>query len=219
MVERFHRTMKAALKTRLHDNNWTNELPWILLGLRTSPKEDIQRSSAELVYGEPLTVPGDFLGGTSNHSARNTQNAATVAPVPTAHHSRHEAYVPPSLGSTGYVFVRRDNNCQPLKKPYTGPYLVLEKNNKTFKIRMGDREETVSIDRLKPAHLDLNSPVPLAVPPRRGRPPKKESPQRSDYKPVEKPKLQDNVKTRYGRSVRNPEHYDASTGGRCVADT
>ena len=60
MVERFHRSLKAALKARLIGNNWVEQLPWVLLGLRTAPKEDLGYSSAELVYGEPLTVPGEF---------------------------------------------------------------------------------------------------------------------------------------------------------------
>ena len=60
LVERFHRTMKASLKARLTGPNWNDELPWVLLGIRTAPKEDLQSSSAELVYGEPLTVPGSF---------------------------------------------------------------------------------------------------------------------------------------------------------------
>ena len=48
LVERFHRTMKAALKARLTGPNWFDELPWVLLGLRTAPKDDLQSSSAEL---------------------------------------------------------------------------------------------------------------------------------------------------------------------------
>ena len=61
LIERLHRTMKAALKARLNSPNWIDELPWVLLGLRTTPKEDLNASPADLVYGGPLTVPGDFL--------------------------------------------------------------------------------------------------------------------------------------------------------------
>ncbi|GFO17351.1 Pol polyprotein [Plakobranchus ocellatus] len=56
MVERFHRTLKAALKARLTGK----ELPWVLLELRTAPREDLGYSSAELVYSEPVTIPGEF---------------------------------------------------------------------------------------------------------------------------------------------------------------
>ncbi|KAJ8416470.1 hypothetical protein AAFF_G00357580 [Aldrovandia affinis] len=39
---------------------WFDTLPWVLLGLRTAPKADLGASSAELVYGQPLHVPGSF---------------------------------------------------------------------------------------------------------------------------------------------------------------
>ena len=61
LVERFHRHLKSALRARLTGPNWIDELPWVLLGIRTAPKEDLHTSSAELVYGAPLTVPGDFV--------------------------------------------------------------------------------------------------------------------------------------------------------------
>ena len=61
LVERFHRSMKAALRAGLTDGNWLDKLPWVMLGLRTAPKEDLQSSSAELVFGQPLRVPGDFI--------------------------------------------------------------------------------------------------------------------------------------------------------------
>ncbi|GFO47331.1 Pol polyprotein [Plakobranchus ocellatus] len=60
LVERFHRTLKAALKARLQEPNWADEPPWVLLGLRTAPKEDFRLSAAELVYGIPLSVPGNL---------------------------------------------------------------------------------------------------------------------------------------------------------------
>ena len=61
IVERFHRHLKSALMARLTGPDWIDELPWVLLGIRTVPKEDLVCSSAEMVYGAPLTAPGDFL--------------------------------------------------------------------------------------------------------------------------------------------------------------
>ena len=54
MIERFHRTLKASPKARLTGSNWVEELPWVLLGLRTAPKEDLGYSSAEMVYSRTL---------------------------------------------------------------------------------------------------------------------------------------------------------------------
>ena len=66
MVERFHRDLKAALRARLKGPNWADQLPWVLLGLRTAPREDLNASSAELVFGAALTVPGDFIAPPSD---------------------------------------------------------------------------------------------------------------------------------------------------------
>ena len=53
--------MKAALRASLTGGDWADRLPWVMLGLRSAPKDDLQASSAELVYGQPLCVPGEFL--------------------------------------------------------------------------------------------------------------------------------------------------------------
>ena len=71
LVERFHRLLKSALRACLSGPNWMDELPSVLLGIRTAPKEDLGCSSAELVYRSPLTIPGDFIanhGQDSDHS-------------------------------------------------------------------------------------------------------------------------------------------------------
>ena len=39
---------------------------------------------------------------------------------------------------------------KPLAAPYAGPYLVVSKGAKTFTIQVGQRQEIVSVDRLKP---------------------------------------------------------------------
>lgn len=60
MVERFARQLKIAILCEATEH-WTEVLPTILLGIRASLKPDIQASSAELVYGTPIRLPGDFF--------------------------------------------------------------------------------------------------------------------------------------------------------------
>ena len=78
--------------------------------------------------------------------------------------------------TSAFVFVRQDAHHTPLQKPYVGPYKVLQAGTKTFMLDMGGKEEIISIDRFKPAHLDIDSPVQVAVPPPRGRPPLQHQP-------------------------------------------
>jgi len=60
MVERFHRQLEAAIKAH-QTEAWTKVLPVILLGIRATWKEDIKSTPAEMVYGEPIRLPGQFL--------------------------------------------------------------------------------------------------------------------------------------------------------------
>jgi hypothetical protein len=43
------------------DQQWTEALPLVLLGIRTSYKADLQASVSELMYCEPLRIPGELL--------------------------------------------------------------------------------------------------------------------------------------------------------------
>ena len=178
MVERFHRSLKAALKARLIlGHNWVEELPWVLLGLRTASKEDLGYSSAELVYDEPLSVPGEFtLPQASPWSVTEFLTAfraktQLLKPEATVHHSKPHTYMPPSLLTAKYIYISIDTVKTPLQRPYSGPYTVLAPGEKTSLVDMGGRAERISIDRLKPAQVVPTKPVQLQQPARRGRPP------------------------------------------------
>uniref|UniRef100_A0AAQ4Q920 Gypsy retrotransposon integrase-like protein 1 n=1 Tax=Gasterosteus aculeatus aculeatus TaxID=481459 RepID=A0AAQ4Q920_GASAC len=177
LCERFHRSMKASLRAGLKDGNWVDKLPWVMLGIRTAPKEDLQSSSAELVYGQPLRVPGDFVPTSTVPWSATLQRAALLdnaklfAPVPTSRHGLPQSHVPAGLQTADYVFIRHDAHRGPLRPPYEGPFRVLETGDKHFVVDMGGKPERLSIDRLKPAHLDVARPIESAQPPRRGRPP------------------------------------------------
>ena len=59
-----------------------------------------------------------------------------------------------SFAEFSHVFVRHDAVKKPLQQLYDGPYKVLKRNAKFFTLDRNGRSDTVSIDRLKPAHLD-----------------------------------------------------------------
>ena len=61
LVERFHRQLKASLRATAPSTQWIEALPIVLLGLRTSVKEDLGCCTAELVYGTTLRIPGEFF--------------------------------------------------------------------------------------------------------------------------------------------------------------
>lgn len=154
-------------------NRWRLGQPWVLLGLRSAVKEDL---GFELVLGQPLRVPGEFLPEspppcfhTSLLPFRPPRNSFHV-PGP-VHPCLPDTFVPSSLDSARFVFVRHHAHRTPLRPPYDGPYRVLKPGNKHFILDFGGRQEVVSVDRLKPAHVMQEDQVVPAQDPLRGRPP------------------------------------------------
>ena len=155
MIERVHRTLKAALMARCEEGNWYHQLPWILLGLRTTQKEDLQASTAEMIYGEPLTVPGEFFPQDDSWNIQELRRkVGDMAPTLQHHNPDRKTYVPKDLSTCTHVFIRTDAHRRPLVRPYKGPFEIRERNDKAFLIRIGTKEDWVSIDRLKPAYLE-----------------------------------------------------------------
>ena len=166
MVERFHRQLKAALKAQENPDAWMEMLPLILLGIRTALKEDLNATTAEMVYGTTLRLPGEFftpsltttLPDPSNFINQLTIHFKNIKSVPPR--SRHlNSNIPSTLSNTTHVFVRHDGLRKPLQPPYDGPYPVVKRTDKHSTVSINGHNNTVSIDRLKPAHLDFeNSP-------------------------------------------------------------
>lgn len=158
MVERFHRQLKASLSA-VDATNWTEALPIVLLGIRSTLKTDIKASSAELVYGQPLRLPGDlFLTSDVTVEPQPSfakQLAAKMRRLqairPRAQFSK--VFVPNSLSDCSHVFVRVDSVRRPLERPYEGPFRVIRRDERTFTIEKHGKHETVSIDRLKVAFV------------------------------------------------------------------
>lgn len=125
---------------------------------------------------------------------------AHLQPTPTTTHQSGtpKTFVHKDLGTAPYVFVRQDCVRKSLQPPYAGPYRVIDRHDKYFKLEIKGKPDTVSIDRLKPAHLlaettpanvPITSPV---VPPTLAKP----SPTATDHRT-----------TRSGRIVRFPNYF------------
>jgi hypothetical protein len=61
--ERLYRRLKDALRACAAAVTWSEELPFVLLGLRAQPREDTGLSPAEAVFGTPIVLPNKFLQG------------------------------------------------------------------------------------------------------------------------------------------------------------
>ena len=177
MVERAHRQLKDALRAREAGADWPDHLAWVLLGLRAAPKESNGMSSAQLVFGQPLTLPGELTDVLESAADDFTKQLATCVPPPTCQPRSYAAVaastttIPTHLQGASFVYVRRGGHVPPLAPIYSGPYRVQHAGPKVFVLQVGSHLETVTVDRLKPHTGPL--PVVPAVPATRGRPRKK----------------------------------------------
>jgi hypothetical protein len=95
----------------------------VLLGLRTAYKEELQSSAAELVYGEPLRVPGEFLvpaAPTVEPSIFIQQLRRFMdhlRPTPAARHASPPTFIHKDLQDSTHVFLRQDTIRRALEPP------------------------------------------------------------------------------------------------------
>ena len=135
MIERYHRSLKNALRCT-SSGDWLNALPWVLLGLRTAPREDMGVFSAEVLFGTPLRIPGTCFDTETPTISAEEQLKAARANVnkftPKSFNQtkfREKVFIPADLNSAESVFVRDDNVGKgPLAPRYKGPFKVVKKN-------------------------------------------------------------------------------------------
>jgi hypothetical protein len=141
------------------DQQWTEALPLVLLGIRTSFKAVLQASVAKLVYGEPLRIPGELLTPTADpvepaHLITQLRHhMASLRPVPAAHHASSATFVHKDLHNSTHVFLRQNATRRTLEPSYSGPYQFLSRREKTLWLLVCGKPVTVSADKVKLAYM------------------------------------------------------------------
>jgi hypothetical protein len=165
MVEWLHRRLKDALRTLDANASWAAVLPWVLLGLRSQPREDSNISPAQLpnqyLSIDDTVTMNEFLiqiNNILNNSSLPGHNVAADRELPED--------LPPDLWAADRVWVRRCGHVPLLTPLYDGPYAVIQRSLRAFKLQIGGKEDNVSTSRLKPC----SSSTPTASLPARGRP-------------------------------------------------
>ncbi|XP_008552079.1 uncharacterized protein LOC103574413 [Microplitis demolitor] len=152
LVERLHRQLESALLC--HQKSWYDALPTVLLGLRAAWKDDIQTKPAELVYGEPIRLPGELLIPTNKKSSHDIVNTLkrhfnSLAPAEMSRHGKHSVFCSRSLSTCSYVLVQNDRVGPSFSAPYEGPYRVVTRHDKYFIVNFRGQQIATSVDRLK----------------------------------------------------------------------
>ncbi|GAB1601054.1 uncharacterized protein K02A2.6-like, partial [Argonauta hians] len=134
LVERFHRQLKYSLSSYPNTNLWSEYLPIVLLGIRSTLKQDLGHTPAEMLYGRNLVLPGQMIAPVNNVGAmdvtlyisRLREYMQALSPAQTRK-STQPSYVPKDIQSWTHVFVRNDRVGKNLDPSYQGPFKVISR--------------------------------------------------------------------------------------------
>ena len=140
----------------------TNHRIHVLLGARSAVKELLGRSAAEIVYGTTLRLPGEFSQkyiidthtDLDNYSDKLRVAMSRLRLCPPRDSPQNNIFQYKNIETCSHVFLRRIAIAPPLTAPYDGPYKVIVRSGRVMKILIKGEVETISLDRVKPAHLD-----------------------------------------------------------------
>ena len=121
------------------------------------------------MYGTTLRLPGEYFSPTTTESLLDPSNYVRqlkalmqhIHSSPPRQLTNNDSNIPKGLATATHVFIRQDVGRKPLQPPYDGPFLVVKRMDKHYTVDINGRKDTVSIDRLKPAHLDATPHLPL----------------------------------------------------------
>ena len=153
MVECFYQQLKSALKPSPDTSKWSERLPLILLGIRTTYRSDLDGTPAQLIYGTTLRLPGQFFESSVDTSvldatkySHRLQSAVQQLHPVSSRPQTTKTNILNDISSCSHVFVRHDAIRKPLQPPYVRPYKVLKRTNNHFTHWIGDKPETLSLD-------------------------------------------------------------------------
>jgi len=114
-----------------------------MLDIRAAWREDLGTITAELVYGETLRLPGQFLSDQpiateddTSHLISTLRNLFNhLRPIQETNHDAKQPFVFKDLATASHVFVRHDGPKTILQSPYDGPFPVLKRTAKTVQIQ------------------------------------------------------------------------------------
>ena len=92
-----------------------------------------------------------------SHVGKPKATMQQLCATPPRRHSRHKENVSKDLAHCTHVFMRHDAIQTPLQPPYDEPYKVMQPGDKNFTIMVNGKEKVVSLDQLKPAHVEDSS--------------------------------------------------------------
>ncbi|UYV68418.1 hypothetical protein LAZ67_5004276 [Cordylochernes scorpioides] len=131
-IERFHRTLKTAISSHNYIR-WTERLPSVLLGLRSSIYGSSDFSIAQMVFGKTIRLPGEFFQDSQQSIDRDDliktlqKDMSSLQPMKSRINRNPNVFIHKDLQSCSHVFIRKDRVKKPLEPAYEGPFKVLKR--------------------------------------------------------------------------------------------
>jgi cleavage and polyadenylation specificity factor subunit 1 len=176
LAEHFHWTLKTAIMCHA-DQQWIDVHPFVLFGIRTAFKEDLQAPVPELMYGEPLRIPGElptqWIQRTSSQVRQHMTPSDQLRQHATLPRQHLCTVASRSACMSSSIIIKR----RALEPPYSCLYRALSWIEKTLQVLVRGRHVTASTDMVKLAYIlngtgrrnnTLNPPVyatPALAPP------------------------------------------------------
>ena len=158
LAERYIKNIKTALTAKLDSSHWTRHLPLIILSINIMYKADLKCSSAELVFGQTLRLPGDLCCNSPQPRIRHPSDMVlamrkftnSCQPIDTKAISSKPVHLSDALQTCTHVFIRNDPIKANLTPSYDGPFLVLSRTKHSFTVLRCDKLYTAAINNIKP---------------------------------------------------------------------
>lgn len=144
----------------MQHTQWLNTLPLLLLGIRSSLKEDPRCTTTKLLYVTTMHLPGELFDTTDNYTVPAalcftfTLYLATTSTDTNITPYNQLASSEQNLSTCTHVFLHRDAMHNSLLPAYEGLFKVLERPDKFFVVLVNGQRQTITLHRFKPAHLD-----------------------------------------------------------------
>ena len=157
VLEVYHRVIKNAIKCYLDRPSWMEQLPFILLGMRSAVGVASGISPVEQVFGQNLRLPCQFFEDDLEDfdEQNSTEQIRAFGEYMRSRRGIYPRFRPnkpfidPKLWVTRFVYIKKGKK-ENLLPNFKGPFLVLEKHKKYFKLLLSaNKTDNVSIDRLK----------------------------------------------------------------------
>lgn len=170
MVERFHCQLKASFLPCWEREHWVDHMPFVLLDIRSTLKQDLDGNPTELAYGTILRRPGDIF---TDNSAPDTNTHAYIKkyfflfrqlrPTPPRAESVRTMFVLPDLQNRSHAFVCRDAVKTPLTPLYDGPFSAISRGGKSFTVHLHNRGDVLVAYRLEPTFIAATIAIASAI--------------------------------------------------------